>query len=68
MSAKCRFRHNAAFPGCGAARSGAPLIRGLRNLVALRSEFAPIPGLRRTIPLRSMLRRARETQYSVGKP
>jgi hypothetical protein len=45
------------FPGCGAARSGAPLIRDRHKL-----RDATIPGLQRTISLRSMLRCARETQ------
>jgi hypothetical protein len=41
--------------GCGAARSGAPLVRDRRW-----AERATIPGLQRTIPLRSVLRCARE--------
>ncbi len=37
-----------AFPGCGAARSGAPLIRSLHKLGLYCSEYLTIPGLQRT--------------------
>jgi hypothetical protein len=46
-----------AFPGCGAARSGAPLIR-----IVADCEIEKVAVLQRTIPLRSMLRCAREAK------
>ena len=58
-----------AFPGCGAARSGAPPLQGVAQARRLRAP-APgqLPGLQCITPLRCVLHCARETWPILSLP